>query len=63
MSALRRNAGALELRVFNPTAASTTVSLGERTGWVVDLRGRPVEPFEGTVTLEPWRIATLTLGR
>ena len=24
------------------------------------LRGRPVDRFEGAVTLEPWRIATLT---
>jgi hypothetical protein len=30
-------------------------------GWVVDLRGLPVEPFEGGVTLRPWQIATLRL--
>jgi alpha-mannosidase len=63
VSSLRRHAGALELRVFNPTAEATTVSLGERTGWLVDLRGRPVAPFEGTVELAPWRIATLTFSR
>jgi hypothetical protein len=30
-------------------------------GWVVDLRGRPLMPFEGDVELRPWQIATLHL--
>ena len=30
-------------------------------GWVVDLRGRPVAPFEGSVDLRPWEICTLQL--
>jgi hypothetical protein len=61
VSSLRRVAGRLELRVFNPSADTTTVVLEGRRGWLVDLRGRPVTPFEGRFTLEPWRIATLVL--
>jgi hypothetical protein len=61
VSSLRRVAGRLELRVFNPTADTTTVVIDGRRGWLVDLRGRPVEPFEGQFTLGPWRIATVAL--
>ena len=61
VSALRREAGRLELRVFNPSDEPTTVTIEDRTGWLVDLRGRPVHPFEGTVDLAPWRFATLRL--
>jgi mannosylglycerate hydrolase len=61
VSALRRAPGGLELRVFNPSDDPTTVRLDGRRGWTVDLRGRPLEPFEGTVELAPWRIATLRL--
>ncbi len=59
VSAIRRVAGALEVRVFNPTQSETTVRLGGRSGWIVDLRGRPVAPFEGTFSLRPFGIATL----
>ena len=31
-------------------------------GFVVDLRGRPVSPFEGGVELRPFEIATLQLS-
>jgi alpha-mannosidase len=62
VSSLRRAAGRLELRVFNPTADTTTVTVEGRRGWLVDLRGRPVEPFEERFTLEPWRIATAVLN-
>ena len=48
LSALRRHPGGLEVRVFNPHDAGTTVSLGGRSGWLMDLRGRPLEPFDGT---------------
>jgi alpha-mannosidase len=58
VSALRRVAGGYEVRVFNPSATSTTVDLPGRSGWLVDLRGRPVEPFDGSFELGPWRIAT-----
>jgi alpha-mannosidase len=61
VSSLRRAAGSLELRVFNPTADTTTVTIDGRRGWLVDLRGRPIEPFEEQFTLGPWRIATAVL--
>ncbi len=62
VSALRREAGALELRVFNPRAAGTTVMIEGRSGWLVDLRGRAVEPFDGQFSLGPWAIATVRLS-
>ncbi|HEY1651382.1 MAG TPA: hypothetical protein VGG09_05820 [Acidimicrobiales bacterium] len=61
VSALHREAGALEVRVFNPTAASTLVSIPGRSGWLVDLRGYPLEPFEGSFGLRPFGIATARL--
>ncbi len=61
VSALHRVAGVLEARVFNPTAAPTTVSLAGRSGWLVDLRGYPLQPFEGSFELGPFRIATARL--
>jgi mannosylglycerate hydrolase len=61
VSALHRVAGALELRVFNPTAQPTVVSVPGRTGWLVDLRGYPVSPFEGSFELRPFGIATARL--
>ena len=62
VSAVRRQAGALEVRVFNPTDAPTTVTLQGCAGWLVDLRGRPVTPFEGSFPLRPHGIATARLG-
>jgi hypothetical protein len=61
VSAVVRNAGALQVRVFNPTAQPTVVSFEERTGWLVDLRGRPLDPFEGSFELGPFGIATARL--
>jgi alpha-mannosidase len=61
VSAVVRRAGALELRVFNPTADEATVDLGGRSGWLIDLRGRPLEPFDGGFALRPWGIATARL--
>jgi len=61
VSAVRRDAGAIEVRVFNPTAEETTVRLPGRSGWLVDLRGRPVAPFEGSFPLRPQGIATVRL--
>jgi hypothetical protein len=62
VSAVRRNAaGGLEVRVFNPSAAATTVTIDGRAGWLVDLRGRPLERFTGGFPLRPWRIATAVL--
>ena len=58
VSAVVRRAGALEVRVFNPSDGTTTVDLGGRSGWLMDLRGRPLEPFDGGFALRPWGIAT-----
>lgn len=59
VSALRRTPnGELEVRVFNPGATPTTVTMAERAGWLVDLRGRRLGPFEGSFVLGPWAIAT-----
>ncbi|HEX2701494.1 MAG TPA: glycoside hydrolase family 38 C-terminal domain-containing protein [Acidimicrobiales bacterium] len=61
VSAVRRVGGTLEVRVFNPTASPTTMHVDGRSGWVVDLRGRPLAPFDGSVQLDPWAFATLHL--
>ncbi len=61
ISALHRVAGVLEIRVFNPTSGSTVVSFPGRAGWLVDLRGYPQEPFEGSFELRPFGIATVRL--
>ncbi|HEX2041868.1 MAG TPA: glycoside hydrolase family 38 C-terminal domain-containing protein [Acidimicrobiales bacterium] len=61
VSAVRRVGAQLELRVFNPTPGTTTVALPGRRGWLVDLRGRPQEPFDGSFPLRPWGIATVRL--
>ena len=58
VSAVRREAGMLEIRVFNPTDEPSTVSLGARSGWLVDLRGRTLEPVDGSFELRPFGIAT-----
>jgi hypothetical protein len=51
----------LELRVFNPSPAARTVEIPGRQGWLIDLRDRPLEPFDGTFSLGPWQLATLRL--
>jgi hypothetical protein len=56
-----RRTGALEVRLHNPSAEPTTVSLPGRSGHLVDLRGRPVAPFSGSFPLGPWAIATARL--
>jgi hypothetical protein len=61
VSALRREGGSLEVRVFNPTAATTTVTVHGHSGWLVDLRGYPERPFEGSFVLRPFGIATARL--
>ncbi len=62
VSALRRVSGGLELRVFNPGPEETVVSVDGRSGWLVDLRGRPLEPFSASFALRPWGIATALIG-
>jgi mannosylglycerate hydrolase len=61
VSALHRVGGVLEARVFNPTGVPAVVSLPGRSGWLVDLRGYPQEPFEGSFELRPFGIATARL--
>jgi alpha-mannosidase len=62
VSALRRVGGALELRVFNPTGEQVAVQVDGRSGWLVDLLGMPLEPFDGGFPLRPWGIATARLA-
>jgi len=62
VSAVRRVGPALEVRVFNPTGNEADVALGGRSGWLVDLRGRPLEPVDGGLRLRPFGIATVRLG-
>jgi mannosylglycerate hydrolase len=61
VSAVHRVAGALEVRVFNPTDAAAEISFGGAAGWLVDLRGRPVRSFDDAFTLRPFGIATVRL--
>jgi hypothetical protein len=61
VSALRRVGGVLEVRVFNPTAHPSTVTLPGHSGWLVNLRGYPERPFEGSFDLRPFGIATARL--
>ena len=61
ISSIRRRGEALEVRVFNPSPTTAQVDVDGRAGWLLDLRGRAVEPFEGSVELTAWQIATLLL--
>jgi mannosylglycerate hydrolase len=61
VSSVQRNSGMLEIRVFNPRPAPTTVSIPGRAGWLVDLRGYPQSPFEGSFELRPFGMATARL--
>jgi hypothetical protein len=58
LSAVRREGDALEVRVFNPTASPPSVSLGGRSGHLVDLVGRKIASFEDRFELGPWKVAT-----
>ena len=53
------------MRVLNaspdPTTATVDIADGPASGWIVDLIGRPRQPFDGAVDLGPWEIATLRL--
>jgi alpha-mannosidase len=65
VSAVTREPGGLTVRVFNATPAPSTVALehegGPASGWLVDLLGRPLEPFDGGFPLRAWGIATARL--
>ena len=60
VTAVRRRPGGLEVRVCNPWGRAATVTV-DRTGWVVDLRGAPVRPFDGAADLRPFEILTVLL--
>jgi hypothetical protein len=66
VSAVLRTPGGLVVRVFRSAPDEGPVTIEHEgapaRGFVVDLRGRPVGPFEGEVTLRPWQIATLQLA-
>jgi hypothetical protein len=62
VSAVIRDGGQVQVRVFNPRPEPVTAELTGRTGWRIDLRGRPLAPFEQTVALGPWEIATLAVA-
>jgi alpha-mannosidase len=61
VSAVRRENGLLEVRVFNPAPGPATVAIAGHSGWLVDLRGFPVRSFEGSFELRPYEIATARL--
>jgi hypothetical protein len=62
VSAVTRDGGGLAVRLFNPRDEPAEVSIDGRHGWLVDLRGRPLGPFEGSFMLRPWGIATAALS-
>jgi hypothetical protein len=62
VAAVTREGGALTVRVFNPASEPADVSIEGRRGWLVDLRGRPLAPFDGSFALRPHGIATATLA-
>jgi hypothetical protein len=61
VTAVRRVAGVLEVRVCNPRPQATVVRAGGQDGWLVDLRGRPIEHFAGQFDLRPFGIATFRI--
>ena len=66
VSAVNRVPGGLVVRVFRTAAGAGPVTVEHEgvpaRGFVVDLRGRPVAAFEGSVDLRPFQIATLRLS-
>ncbi len=61
VSSVRRVAGNLELRVYNPRPDPTVVEFAGRSGWLVDLRGMSLAPFEERFDLRAQGIATVRL--
>jgi hypothetical protein len=63
---LREHAdGPLVVRLVNRSPSATTAELrcgdAPAAGQIVDLRGRAMATFSGSVDLGPWQIATLRL--
>jgi hypothetical protein len=61
VSAVHRVAGAIEVRLFNPWPSSAVVDIPLKRGWLVDLRGRAREPFEGGFAIPAYGIVTARL--
>ncbi|MEY2425249.1 MAG: 2-O-(6-phospho-alpha-D-mannosyl)-D-glycerate hydrolase, partial [Actinomycetota bacterium] len=61
VSSLQRVPGGVELRLWNPSDEPTVATVADGVGWVVDLRGRPIRPFEGIATLGAWEILTVRM--
>jgi len=61
VSSVRRDAGRVEVRVFNPQSDPVRVELPGRSGWLVDLRGRPLVAVDGGFDLRGHGIATVQL--
>jgi mannosylglycerate hydrolase len=62
VSAVVREGGTLHVRLFNPTPEPAAATIEGREGWLVDLRGRPVAPFEESIDLGPWQIVTAAIA-
>lgn len=61
VSALRREEGAIEVRVFNPGDSATTVRIPGHSGALVDLRGEVLRRWEESFELAAWGFATARL--
>jgi mannosylglycerate hydrolase len=61
VSAVQIRDGAIEVRVLNPSDRPAMIDVEGRSGWLVDLRGRPLVPFERRFELRGHGIATFRL--
>ena len=59
VSSVRRRNGRLEVRLFNPSDESATVSIPGRSGQILDLRGNVLREVADSFTLRSAEIATL----
>ena len=62
VGAVVREAGAVHVRVFNPSDETTQVRIEGRQGWLVDLRGRPRHRSRAPSSSAPGSIATAALA-
>jgi hypothetical protein len=66
VSAVLRSPGGLVVRVFRTDPGAGPVEIEHEgapaRGWIIDLRGRPVAPFEGHVEMHQWQICTLQVA-
>ena len=61
VSALRRRGGCIEMRLYNPSPATTAVSIPLHAGSFVDLQGEELGRWDGAFELGPWKIANVRL--